>query len=132
MGVLTAAVDHGPFQVESSIFQGREPDEQRWDLVDFGPLDSWSVRGWYRPNSQWEFQLSHGLLTKPEPMEDGNVHRTTASAAWTRPHSRGATATTVAYGRNDKISDDNNAFLAESTHTFGANALYGRYEAVRG
>ena len=48
-----------------------------------------------------------------------------------RPHSRGTTATTVAYGRNDKIHDDNNAFLAESTHTFGLNAVYGRYEASR-
>ena len=27
-----------------------EPDEQRWDLMDPGALDSWSVRGWYRPS----------------------------------------------------------------------------------
>lgn len=131
MGVLTAAVDRGPFQVEASIFQGREPDEQRWDLVDFGPLDSSSIRGWYRPNSEWAFQLSHGFLTQPEPLEDGDLRRTTASAAWTRPHSRGTTATTVAFGRNNKPGDDYNAFLAESTHTFGANAVYGRLEAVQ-
>ena len=130
MGVLTAAIDRGPFQVEGSIFQGREPDEQRWDLVDFGPLDSWSVRGWYRPNSQWDFQLSHGFLTEPEVLEEGNVRRTTASAAWTRPHSSGSTSTTVAYGRNDKSEFDNGAFLVESTHLFGPNAVYGRYEAV--
>ena len=130
MGVLTAAVDRGPFQVESSVFQGREPDEQRWDLVDFGPLDSWSVRGWYRPNARWAFQLSHGFLNEPEALEEGDVRRTTASAAWTRPHSSGTTATTVAYGRNNKLHADNNAFLAESTHAFGLNAVYGRYEAV--
>ncbi|HVJ25916.1 MAG TPA: hypothetical protein VM493_00180 [Vicinamibacterales bacterium] len=131
MGVVTAAVDRGPFQVEGSIFQGREPDEQRWDLIDFGPLDSWSVRGWYRPNDQLSFQLSHGFLTEPEALEEGDIRRTTASAAWTRPHSNGSTATTVAYGRNNKLENDTNAFLAESTHLFGLNAVYGRYEAVQ-
>ena len=70
------------------------------------------------------------LPEEPEALEQGDVRRTTASAAWMRPHSRGATATTVAYGRNNKIHADNNAFLAESTHTFGRNAVYGRYEAV--
>ncbi|HJR58537.1 MAG TPA: hypothetical protein VJ813_04040 [Vicinamibacterales bacterium] len=131
MGVLTAALDRGPFQVEGSVFRGREPDEQRWDLMDVGPLDSWSVRGWYRPNDAWSFQLSHGFLTEPEALEAGDVRRTTASASWTRPHSRGTTATTVAYGRNDKNGSDRNAFLAESTHTFGATAAYGRYEVLQ-
>ena len=45
MGVLTGAIERGPVQVESSLFNGREPDEQRWDLMDPGALDSWSVRG---------------------------------------------------------------------------------------
>ena len=131
MGVLTAAVDRGPFQVEASVFQGREPDEQRWDLVDFGPLDSWAVRGWYRPNNAWSFQLSHGFLTEPEPLEEGDMRRTTASGSWIRPHSRGTTATTLAYGRNNKPQAAYNAFIAESTHTFGANAFYGRFEALQ-
>ena len=48
MGVVTAGVDRGPWQVETSIFRGREPDDDRWDLMDPGALDSWSVRGWYR------------------------------------------------------------------------------------
>lgn len=131
MGVVTAAVDRGPFQLEGSVFQGREPDEQRWDLVDFGPLDSWSLRGWYRPSREWSFQVSHGFLTEPEELEEGDVRRTTASASWLRPHSRGTTATTVAYGRNDKRLAAYNAFLAESTHTFGVTAIYGRYEVLQ-
>lgn len=131
MGVLTAAVDRGPFQLEGSVFQGREPDEQRWDLVDVGPLDSWSLRGWYRPSGAWSFQVSHGFLTEPEALEEGNVRRTTASASWIRPHPGGTTATTVAYGRNDKLRAAYTAFLAESTHTFGLNALYARYESLQ-
>lgn len=130
MGVLTAAVDRGPFQVEGSVFQGREPDEQRWDLVDFGPLDSWSVRGWYRPSAAWTFQVSHAFLTTPEAFEEGDVRRTTASASWLRPHAHGTTATTIAYGRNNKLRADYDAFLAESTHSFGRNAVYARYEAL--
>lgn len=131
MGVLTAAVARGPFELETSIFQGREPDEQRWDLMDPGPLDSWSMRGWFRPNASWAFQVSHGRLTNPEPLESGSIRRTTASASWLRSHRTGTTATTVAYGRNDKADADYNAFLAESTHTFGSNTLYGRLEALQ-
>jgi hypothetical protein len=130
MGVLTAGVDRGPFQVEASVFQGREPDEQRWDLMDAGPLDSWSVRGWYRPNAAWAFQVSHGFLTAPEALEEGDVRRTTASASWLRSGRGGTTAATVAYGRNDKRLADYNALLAEATQTFGLNAIYGRYEAL--
>ena len=56
-GVVTAAVDHGPWVVEASAFNGREPDEHRWDF-DFGRLDSASARLWFRPGATWEFQVS--------------------------------------------------------------------------
>jgi hypothetical protein len=126
MGVLTAALDRGPFQLESSLFNGREPDEERWDLLDPGALDSWSIRGWYRPG-KWSFQVSHGLLRDPEALEPGDVRRTTASAAWTTD----ATSATVVYGRNDKATASYDVFLAEATHAFHATAVYGRYEAVQ-
>ena len=44
MGVVSVGVDRGPWTFESSVFQSAEPDDNRWDLVDFGPLDSWSAR----------------------------------------------------------------------------------------
>ena len=31
-GVMTAAVDYGPLVLEGSVFNGREPDENRWDF----------------------------------------------------------------------------------------------------
>src|SRR5207237_1375508 len=80
-GVITAAVDHGPWIVEGSVFNGREPDENRWNF-DFGALDSVSGRVWYRPTEQWEFQASTGHLTHPEELEPSNIQRTTASASW--------------------------------------------------
>ncbi len=42
-GVITAAVDRGPWMAEESLFNGRETDENRWDF-DFGRLDSFSAR----------------------------------------------------------------------------------------
>ena len=42
-GVVTAALDRGPWMFETSAFNGHEPDEDRWDF-DFGPLDSFSGR----------------------------------------------------------------------------------------
>ena len=50
-GVVTAAVDHGRWLVEGSVFNGREPDEHRWDF-DLGALDSVSGRVWFRPTDR--------------------------------------------------------------------------------
>src|SRR2546425_415960 len=38
-GVVTAAVDRGPLVVEGSLFNGREPDENRWG-IESGRFDS--------------------------------------------------------------------------------------------
>lgn len=132
MGVLTAAVDSGPWVVETSIFHGREPDENRWDLMDPGALDSWSVRGWYRYGNEWTFQASHGFLNEPEELEPGDVRRTTVSASWTREvEADDYDAVTVAFGRNDKSTQAYNAFLAEATRRVGANTFFGRFETLQ-
>ena len=81
MEVLTASIDRGPFQVEGSAFRGAEPDEQRWDLIDPGAIDSWSARVWYRPSPSWAFQVSHGFLNEPDAAEEGDVRRTRLSPA---------------------------------------------------
>jgi hypothetical protein len=145
MGVITAGVDRGPFQVESSIFNGREPDENRWDLMDPGPLDSWSARVWYRPTREWTFQVSHGYLTKPEVLEEGDVRRTTASIGWKR--SRGThgedshgmhgseddewTSVTVAWGRNQKLGGLYEEYLAELTRQRRWGTIFWRAEITQ-
>jgi hypothetical protein len=134
MNVLTAGVDRGPWQVEASAFHGAEPDENRWDL-DPGTLDSWSVRGWYRPTNAWTFQVSHGYLTNPEASETGDIRRTTASASWLRKSGdHGSTAATIAYGRNNEVGGDFNAFIGEVTHTRDRAhpiSLYSRFESLQ-
>ncbi len=131
MGVITASVDHGPWAIESSIFNGREPDDNRWDIMDPGPLDSWSARVWFNPSAEWQFQVSYGFLTQPEALEPGDVRRTTASGAWFRKRSDGYTAIFGAFGRNDKDDGTFNAFLAEATERRGTWAMYGRLESVQ-
>ncbi len=129
-GVVTAAVDHGPFVVEGSVFNGREPDDNRWDF-DFGALDSFSGRLWYRPTSTWEFQVSSGRLKDPEVLEPGNVVRTTASAQWTRVQADDVASVTVAYGRNDTDHGSRNGVLVEGARQKGRTAFYGRFEVLQ-
>lgn len=133
MGVLTAGLDRGPFQIESSIFHGGEPDEQRWDLMDPGALDSWSIRGWYRPNPAWTFQVSHGFLTEPEALEEGDVRRTTASGSWKASRGNGGTTSfTAAWGRNQKLGGSYDAFVAELTRTYGTSGtIFWRLESTQ-
>ena len=130
-GVIAAGIDRGPWAIETSIFRGEEPDEQRWDLMDVGALDSWAVRGWYRPSERWQFQASHGFLNEPEAGQHVDVRRTTASGSWVREAADGWTAATLALGYNDKSEGPGNvAFLAEATHRFGATSIFGRWESV--
>ena len=82
-GVLTAGVYTSRWKAEGSVFNGREPDEDRWDL-DLSPLDSFSGRLWFAPSSSVVLQVSAGQLTEAEPSHDGagraDVSRVTASA----------------------------------------------------
>jgi guanyl-specific ribonuclease Sa len=127
-GVITAAVDHGPWIVEGSLFNGREPDEDRWDF-DFGALDSVSGRVWYRPSDEWEFQASTGFLKHPEELEPGNVVRTTFSGSWFRRHETDFTAVTAGYGWNHEDEGNHGSFFTEATWHAGMSSVYGRVEA---
>jgi hypothetical protein len=126
-GVVTASVESGRWTIEGSVFNGREPDERRWDF-DFGPLDSVSARLWFRPTPEWELQVSTGHLTDPEQLEPGDLQRTTASASWFRTSERGFTAVTAAYGANAGHGSIRQAVLAEVTKRRDANAVFGRFE----
>jgi hypothetical protein len=129
-GVVTAAVDHGPWVVEGSIFNGREPDEDRWDF-DFGPLDSVSGRVWFRPTERWEFQVSTGHLIHPEELEPGDIQRTTASASWFGRRGTDSTAVTVGYGVNATTDGRRQAMFAEATRHSGRVSLFGRAETLQ-
>ena len=131
-GVLAAGLDvnGGRWTMEASIFRGREPDSQRWDLMDPGTLDSWAARVWHRPTPNLEFQASFGFLNEPEELETVDVKRTTVSGAWVRP-GENWTAVTGAFGRNDKTGGASVAWLGEITQRIGRTTIFGRAETVQ-
>jgi hypothetical protein len=129
-GVVTAAIDHGPWTAEASVFNGREPDEDRWDF-DFGKLDSVAGRLWYKPSPQWEFQISSGRLVEPEELEHGNIVRTTASASWMRQEEPDFVAVTAAFGVNATSHGRRAAAFVEGTRRRSALSVYGRAEVLQ-
>lgn len=129
-GVVTAAVDHGRWLAEGSVFNGREPDQNRWDF-EFHPLDSISGRLWYHPNGQWAFQVSSGRLVHPEMLEPGNVVRSTVSGSWTRVSGSALLAATAGLGRNDTVHGARNAVFVEMTRQTVRMTWYGRFETVQ-
>lgn len=134
-GVLTAGLFTHTWQVEGSVFNGREPDEYRWD---FDPirLDSYSGRITINPSSHWSFAGGYGYLKSPEALNlTESVHRITASAQHgTALGKDGQLASTFIWGAN-KGSDLprlSNSFLLESEAILDRNnTLFGRTELVQ-
>lgn len=135
-GVATLGISQGPLQLEGSWFNGREPDESRWNL-ETRKFDSWSTRLSYNPIPELSMQVSHGDLKSPEQLEsDVRVRRTTASVSYHRRQGGDHWATTLAYGRNRKSGHDVNVsepgWLLESTYVLkDTHTFFGRAEQVR-
>src|SRR5262249_53931942 len=53
-GVATVGLFTHNIKLEGSLFNGREPDDNRWDF-DMGSLNSWSTRLTWNPTSHWSF-----------------------------------------------------------------------------
>jgi hypothetical protein len=128
-GVVLVGLDRGPFSIEGSVFRGREPDEHRYN-IELGALDSWSVRGWFRPGSEWTMQVSYGFLRQPEQLEPGNQRRTNGSVSWLRERESGFTAVTAALGRTARDYSTVHALLVEATEQWRGTSVYGRLEAM--
>lgn len=128
-GVVTSGVIAGPWKIEGSVFNGREPDQYRWNFDRFR-LDSFSGRISFNPTANWSVQVSHGFIKGPEQLEPGvNQHRTTASASYDRPLANGNWQTTLAWGRNVLAPGPTlDAFLLESTVTWKQHTLFARAE----
>jgi hypothetical protein len=133
-GVLTGGLFTEHVKLEGSWFNGREPDENRWDL-DVRAPDSWSARLTVNPNPWISAQVSAGWLHSPEELEpDQSVQRTTASISANLPvGDEGNWATTFAWGRNKPEGDTaSNSFLIEANFAIDRHHVpFGRIEYVR-
>ena len=133
-GVFTTGFTYRWFKVEGSVFNGREPDENRYD-IETGAWNSRSVRISFAPNSNWAMQWSYGFLKDPEPLEAGDVRKMTASVTYNRPLKRGNWATSFIWGRNRENHHNEpstlNGYTVESTLQFmDKNYVYTRAELV--
>ena len=134
-GVVTGGVYGATWKAETSVFNGREPDEHRTGF-DFGPLDSVSGRLTFLPVRAVSMQVSVGRLAEAEGGEPGEprttVTRTTASATVHTGVSDGSIwATTAAWGRNAEEGHATNAFLVETNLTKrDRDTWFGRFEVT--
>jgi hypothetical protein len=129
-GVVTGGVRIGKMKLEASSFTGREPNEHRYNF-DKPRFDSWSSRISYNPNSVIALQVSHGYVKSPEEAHPNeNIHKTTASAIYTKMLSGDAMINATAlWGMNkEKGRTGENAALAEASYRINHTALYTRYE----
>jgi hypothetical protein len=131
-GVATVGLYGRHWKVETSAFNGREPDEHRYDF-DLGPLDSRSMRAWWLPASRWALQASVARLKAVEPhIDDPDATRVTASVTYHRSRSSGRQlAAMVAWGQNREHGGVDDAFVAETAVGVSARGvIFGRFEAV--
>ena len=118
-GVITSGLRSSRWNAEASIFNGREPGQNRTDF-DFAALDSYSARFTLAPTATTVFQVSAGKLNdaelEPGGLPPNDVTRVTASASYNRALSASALwASTIAWGMNDEPLNTTHALLVEST-----------------
>ena len=131
-GVVTAGYIWRTFKLEASSFNGREPDQYRWN-VETRKFDSASARFSWNPTPEWSLQLSHGRLDSPELLEpDVAVSRTTASASYEHAVAGRPMQTTLAWGRNrqDPGITTNGYLLESALHVRDDWTVFGRFEKV--
>jgi hypothetical protein len=131
-GVVTWGVAHGAWKLEGSAFNGREPDQHRWNF-DSPRLDSWSGRLSWNPTRDWALQVSYGFIKSPEQLElTVDQHRVTASATYNRAFAGGNWQTTLAWGRNtDSPGRTLDGVLLESAFSKGRSTVFARAETVQ-
>jgi len=132
--VITLGFSGGPVQLEASTFHGGEPNENRWN-IDKGAPDSFASRLTMSPLKTLTGQFSIGRINDREPSEPGmDTLRTTASVQHNLRFMSGHVASSLIWGRNKDVHDDErrifNSYTFESTVQFGKNWTWTRIENV--
>jgi hypothetical protein len=130
-GVATVSVYSTRWKLEGSIFNGREPNDRRWDF-DFRRMDSYSARLTVNPNAHWSATAGYGLLRSVEATEpDESSHRLVASVMhgrsigmggqWTSTFVLGANTRAQRTGLSTGVLVESELVLNDK-HTFMARA----------
>jgi hypothetical protein len=128
-GVVTGGFVHKNVKIEASRFNGREPDENRYD-IETAPLDSTAARLSWNPTANLSLQASWADLKSPEQLEpEEDETRWSASAIYTRRLGEEKWwSTTAAWGRRDKDHGGLDALVLESAVGLKDWTLFGRTE----
>lgn len=128
-GVVTGGIVFDRVKLEVSRFNGREPDQHRWN-IETGPLDSTSVRLSWNPTRTLALQGSWGHFVDPEQLEPGvDQKRWSASALWANEIAPGwKLAGTLAWGRKSAHGYNDDAVAAEASLKHEQWTLFGRGE----
>lgn len=132
-GVVTAGLYSRSWKIEGSAFNGREPDENRWNL-DMRKLDSYSARVTVNPLPEWSLSGWYGYLASPEELHpDESVHRYGASALHDGRGLRGGRwSNALLVGVNAHAGHSGASFLGETNLEVGSrNTVFGRVENLR-
>ena len=133
-GVVTLGYIYQDLKVEGSLFNGREPDQFRWN-IERPRLNSRTVRFSYNPTSTLAFQISAAHLKSPEALTpDVNINRTTASVMYDyTADSYSHWQTMLAWGKNSYHPGSAlHGYLLESTfHVNKKNTVFGRLERLQ-
>ncbi|HZX96070.1 MAG TPA: heavy metal-binding domain-containing protein [Myxococcales bacterium] len=128
-GVVTGGLYTRDLKLEASWFNGREPDQDRWNF-DLRAFDSFSVRLSAIPEEHVALQVSYGYLASPEPPQFQGVvlgvSRVTASVQV----SIARLDASFVWGRNVEITPLDSYLLEGRFRLTRALALFGRLERV--
>jgi hypothetical protein len=131
-GVITVGYFYKRVKIDTSLFNGREPDEKRYD-IDEPRFDSGSIRLSMNPSNNTCLQFSHGYIKEPEVLEPGGEHSPynrisyLELSCFLRQHAFNG----AGLGNEQTGPRQGTKFLAEADYQFGENALFTRMEFIK-
>ena len=135
-GVATAGIYTRAVKLEGSLFNGREPDEDRTNFDFRGRrLDSYAGRAIINPGPGMSVSAWYGYLKSPEALEPGtSLHRLGAALLVTEGDGKRRWSGAAIYGANVVTGVSrwsNSALLEGSVDLDRANTVFGRVEYVQ-
>jgi hypothetical protein len=135
-GVATTGIYTHAVKLEGSLFNGREPDEDRTDFDFRGRrLDSYAGRAIVNPGRGVSVSAWYGYLKSPEALEPGtSLHRLGAALLATGSDGHRRWSGAAVYGANVVTGASrwsNSALLEGSIDLDRANTVFGRVEFVQ-
>lgn len=134
-GVVTAGLFTRAWRLEGSVFNGREPDENRWNVdLEGRDLDSWAARFTVNPTGRVSMAAWYGYLDSPEALHPDDAARRFGASLQSVTSVRGERlwALTLLWSANRAHGRVQHSLLAETNLELGAQqSVFGRVERVR-